>query len=135
MNYGFDETPSARGEIAGFIIGVVFGTIAGFFAELVAMGFTDSLAAAFPNAGRQVVIAIYLGLASLPALAFVGLARSRRARLTAKTIGLAGSTVLALLVAGELTGTVVLDRRHAPFAIVPAVERVPAKAAPTARAR
>ncbi|MBD5606553.1 MAG: hypothetical protein IAI48_15900 [Candidatus Eremiobacteraeota bacterium] len=30
MNYGFDEKPSARGDIAGFIIGVVFGTIAGF---------------------------------------------------------------------------------------------------------
>ena len=124
MNYGL-EKPGGFARAAGFALAGLCGGVAGFFAELVATAFADTLAAALPSLGEPGRIALYVALSTIPAAVFAALLRSRRALASSRVLAGAALLTLGVLVTGELTRTIVLDRSHAPFYIVPEVQ--PAK--------
>lgn len=120
MNYGFDEKPRRTTRLAGFVFATLFGALAGFLAELLVTAFTDTLAAALPSLSELARIVLYFLLSAIPAAVFATLARSRRATASSRVLGATALVVLSLLVVGEFTRTVVLERSHAPFYLVPA---------------
>ena len=125
MNYGFEEKPHRLTRFLGFAAAALAGVFAGFLAELVATAFTDTLAAALPSLSAVARVALYLFLSAIPAAIFAALARSRRATGSSRVLGATALVILLLLVVGELSRVVVLERSHNPFYIVP--ERRPDK--------
>ena len=119
MRYGFEEKPHIVARFIWWALAAVCGAVGGLLAELVVTGFTDSIVAALPSMRGIGHVALYVGLALVPAGVFAAVARSRKADTSARVLGAAALVVLVLIVGGELTGTIVLQRDHTPFYIAP----------------
>ena len=119
MRYGFEEKPHIVARLVWWALAAACGAVAGLLAELVVTAFTESIVAALPSLRGVGHVVLYIGLALVPAGVFAAVTRAREADTSARVLGAAAFVVLVLIVGGELTGTVVLQRDHTPFYIAP----------------
>jgi hypothetical protein len=97
------------------------GIIGGLVAFFLTTAITVMLYDAMPLLPWVWRIVLYLGLASLPALAFLSISRNSHASKSARVMGSVAVAVLVIFVAGDVTGFLRIYPHNEHFYIAPAV--------------